>query len=76
MQESTPVIFKLSSKIICLTTVLTPVHVPYVYLVIALLLPRTTHLAPRNTKWSWLPTKAHWTHTHNQFETCQARNIQ
>jgi len=43
MQDSTTVIIKLSSKIICLTTLLITVHLPYVYLIIAILshVPRT-----------------------------------
>jgi len=47
-----------------LTTVQSPVHLPCVYFIMAVLFPRPMHLASQRTEWTSLPTQTHWTHTH------------
>ena len=50
MRDPTPVIVKLSSNVICLTAVLSMVHLLYVYLVNVILFPRFIHLTTRRNE--------------------------
>jgi hypothetical protein len=61
MQGSTTVNFKMSSKFICLATVLSPVHLQCVYFVIIVILfTRTLHLA------NDISNDPGWPHKHNE----------